>query len=142
MPEGSQYVRIDGDRLVHQGGPDIASLEQLRAHLHAHPFRGALGTVQDRRGQLAAARDLVVEVMTPIDLDHVKGDQVGVPGAQLEGQLDDQRVRRAAVEAQHDAVIGRMNRGVGHGRTGYTRYLMPRVESVGSQTVGEALHET
>ena len=75
------HVGVDRDGLVDERGADVPGLEQLRAHLHPGSFRGPLGHVQHGRGQLTAARDLVVQVMAPIDLHDVQRDQLGVPGA-------------------------------------------------------------
>ena len=80
------------DRLVDERGAHVARLEQLRAHRDLAALRGTLGHVEDCGRQLAAARDLVVQVVAPVDLHHVEGDQLGIPGAQLQGRLDDQRV--------------------------------------------------
>ena len=66
-----------------------------------------LGQVEDRRGRLVVAGDVLVQVVRPVDLDDVHAGQgaLGLAG-KLAGDAHHERVGGAAVEADDDASRG------------------------------------
>ena len=98
-------VRAQGDGLVHEGGPDVASLQELRVQPDLGPLGETLGQVERPRGGLALDLKVVVEVVAPVHLDDVDGHQLGPIGTgQLAAELDDIAVDGAPVEMQDGAL--------------------------------------
>ena len=87
------------DRLVDDGGADVARLEQDRLERHLVVLGDRLGHVEDALDLLGSAGDVGVERQRPVDLDDVDGDELGLGVAGLVGdEADDPGVARAAVE--------------------------------------------
>ncbi len=100
-------VRVERDGLVDERGAHIPGLEQLGPDPELGPFGRRLGAIEDRRRELPAARDLLVEVVTPVHLDHVQGDELRlVLACELDGELQHERIGAPAVEAQHGTAMG------------------------------------
>ena len=97
-------VGIERDRLVDESGPDVTRLEQLRTHRDVGLLGRTLGEVEHPRRLLAAGPHVVIQVVLPVDLDDMDGDELGAaPLCQLATEADDERVRRSSVEAQDSA---------------------------------------
>jgi len=81
------------DRLVDEGGADVAGLHQDRLELVAGVLGLCLCHVEDALGVLARLRDVGVERLGPVDLDDVDRDDLGVDGlGEVEGEAHDARV--------------------------------------------------
>ena len=73
-----EQVGVALDRLVDDGGPDVARLEQDRLERHLVVLGDLFGAVEDALDLLGSAGDVGVERQRPVDLDDVDGDQLGL----------------------------------------------------------------
>ena len=85
-------------RLVDDGRPDVAGLEQDRLEPALLVLGDLLGHVEDALDLLGAAGDVGVERQRPVDLDDVDGDELGLvragPARRRAGRSGRRSVRR------------------------------------------------